>query len=99
MPDAVLEAVRHSPHADVLKKDLHLIEVALHSDGIIVSCDNNARDAFKALQLSDVSRLIWIDPCTACVGELVEWLERGAPRKKEWELGYEEVTRTNKGTS
>lgn len=72
------------PVTEALQKDLHLIEAALATDGIVISLDDNARASFQVDAAKDV---IWVNP-VAEGGHAIYWLNKGASNVEEWKLGY-----------
>ena len=70
-PNAELRAYidRHIPKPDdraEMKKDLHLVEAALATDGIIVTRDDRARQLFA---LPMLKALTWTDPTRERLGD------------------------------
>ncbi|NQS98033.1 MAG: hypothetical protein HQ591_06235 [candidate division Zixibacteria bacterium] len=68
-----------------IEKDLHLIQAALSTDGIVVSVDGKARRKFAIVSRSEftlaaeIGDIVWINPTNE--GEnLMQWLESGAPK-------------------
>jgi hypothetical protein len=73
-----------------MEKDLHLVEAALATDGIIVSCDEAARRRFAqaARTVRQLRNVVWVNPARMDGEAAREWLEAGAPPRDEWKLGY-----------
>ncbi len=66
-------------------KDVPLLEAALRADHIVVSLDEEARNAFQFRELNIIT---WLNPVRE--RERVNaWLEDGAPAVEEWKLGRE----------
>jgi hypothetical protein len=82
-------AAGHEKVADILLKDLHLIEAALASDKRIASLDDRARSHFRqaANSVALLRDICWVNPCNPDE-EAVEWLRAGAPAEKHRKLGY-----------
>ncbi len=76
--------------ADVLDKDLHLIEPAMAADTIIVSLDEIAKGAFRlaAGSIRELRAVAWINPDDAS-GEVMAWLASGTDAHDAWLLGSE----------
>lgn len=74
--------------ADVLDKDLHLIEAAIAADSIIVSLDEAAKGAFSmaAGSIRELRALTWINPDDAS-GDVIAWLAGDADADDAWLLG------------
>jgi hypothetical protein len=70
------------------RKDCHLVSLAWVTDRIILSTDDTAGDLFARLVPfeSRLAPVHWINPRTSC-GELIPWLEAGAPEAARWQLG------------
>jgi hypothetical protein len=64
---------------NAILKDIHLIEAALRSDSIIISCDQRMQKLLtEAAQTTAAIRLIcWSDPCRE-LDECVNWVASGA---------------------
>jgi len=59
--------------------DRHLIEAALSADRIIISRDNDARDAFRkaAESVAEIRDITWVNPEEE--SDPRKWLEAGGP--------------------
>ena len=68
---------------EIRLKDIPLVEAALRTDSVIVSRDEEARDAF---QLRELSAIVWVNPVRDS-GRMRSWLEEGARPVEEWKLG------------
>jgi hypothetical protein len=71
-----------------LLKDLHLVEMALQTDGRVASLDESARGLFAraSTSLRDLRSLTWVNPMRSEDGA-IEWLEKMCPREPERSLG------------
>ena len=69
-------------------KDMRLVEAALVGDGIILSCDDEARRLFAkhANPIADVTCLHWANPAKANEAT-VRWLQTGSPDDPQRTLG------------
>jgi hypothetical protein len=85
---AILATAKSQKQADAMEKDLRLIEAALSSDRIVVSCDKKARKLFSqaALTVPALRRIVWINPTTEPT-QAIDWLQRGAPAESGLMLG------------
>jgi len=65
---------------EAVQKDLHLIDLALETDGTIISHDETARDLFRLIAATapSIRHLIWVNP-TREDERAIEWLQNGAP--------------------
>jgi hypothetical protein len=73
--------------AEILRKDLPLVETALATDQRIVSRDAEAREGFAGLpgRLKALHRVQWASPLDrGCE----EWLRGGAPENEGFALGH-----------
>ena len=77
-------------------KDLHLIEAALASDGIVLSLDETARKDFNetARSVESLRRIVWVNPEQA-PQEAISWLRNGAPDQAEHRLGSATIPTDN----
>lgn len=73
------ESVMAVDKTNALLKDIHLIEAAIRSDSIIISCDQRVQKLInEAAQTTTAIRLIcWCDPCQE-LDEAVNWVASGA---------------------
>lgn len=71
----------------VLLKDAHLIQAALAGDSIVVSADNEARDAFTkaAASVTDIQGIVWVNPSEE--KDPCQWLRDGARPENSRLLG------------
>lgn len=62
-----------------MAKDLHLIEAALASDRLIVSCDDRARALFRgaAAHVPELRLVVWVNP-EQTEEDAIRWLREGA---------------------
>lgn len=60
------------------EKDAHLIDTALSCENIILSCDEHARENFRALTSAAprLGRIHWVNPVEE-YDALVNWLQMG----------------------
>jgi len=74
---------------EAVKKDMLLISAALVADGIIVSLDETARQAFNAIapHVGELRGVTWVNP--ELDAQTVPWLEGGAEPKLMPRLGDE----------
>jgi hypothetical protein len=68
-------------------KDLHLLEAAIATDHIVVSCDDEAKRLFAcaAGTVRELADVAWVNPGTT--PDMRPWLENGAERKAAMTLG------------
>ncbi|HYW40908.1 MAG TPA: hypothetical protein VE957_22590 [Terriglobales bacterium] len=71
-----------------MTKDVHLVEAATATDGLIVSMDEEVRNLFKenSERIGELKGLVWVNPCKP-EDTALEWLEEGAPTQKNRQLG------------
>lgn len=71
---------------DVMKKDMHLIEMALKKDKIIISLDEKSKRLFVKLSLTfpRMLDLVWMNPLSHSIHDVESWLLDGAPSREEW---------------
>lgn len=69
-------------------EDMHLIEAAIATNGVIISSDNRARKRFKraAAIVTELASIAWVDP-TRPTDSPIEWIEDGAPEERGRLLG------------
>ncbi|HFD38283.1 MAG TPA: hypothetical protein ENJ31_00310 [Anaerolineae bacterium] len=74
---------------EAMYKDFCLIEAAMATDRIVVSRDDEARDAFAKASASvgELRTLVWVNPATVEEQEAILWLEQGAPAERSRQLG------------
>jgi hypothetical protein len=79
-----------STQHEAMKKDLHLIRIALLADKIIISKDSAARKLFNqaAAHIDELRAITWVDLLKDKTA--IEWLKRGAPPEKKRRLGYKD---------
>jgi hypothetical protein len=72
---------------DAMMKDVHLIELALAMDSIIVSRDDTARGLFSGASktVGEIRKVIWINPVEEV--DPCSWLEKGASAEDRRMLG------------
>ena len=73
---------------DAMLKDVHLVEAASSSDGIVASLDETVRNLFRmhAKSIASIGATCWVNP-TVAEEESVEWLQAGAPSESNRQLG------------
>jgi len=69
----------------IRRKDVRLIEAAILTGHIVVSLDEEAREAFEVRELNSV---MWVNPVQEHEG-VSTWLEDGAPPIEAWKLGQQ----------
>jgi hypothetical protein len=71
-----------------VRKDQHLITLALGADSIVVSGDDTAHAYWRRLtkQCANVGQIVWVNPVHDAT-QAVDWLQRGAPAEKHRQLG------------
>ena len=69
----------------IRRKDVRLIEAAILTGHIVVSLDEEAREAFQFRELNIIT---WVNPVRERE-RMNSWLEDGAPPVEEWKLGPE----------
>ena len=69
-------------------EDIHLVEAAMASDGVIISRDDAAQRLLSNITGScpEIRKIIWCNPVTVSDDGL-RWLSHGAPVVKVWQLG------------
>jgi len=72
---------------EAVLKDMHLIEAAMATDGLVVSRDTTARQQFAqaASVVAELRNLVWVNPQEEDDPRL--WLQRGAKAEKGRMLG------------
>ena len=62
-----------------MQKDLHLVEAAIATDRVVISCDDKARGAFRrtAADIGALRSVAWVNP-TETPGKVLKWLDKGA---------------------
>jgi len=85
----LIEIAASSNATDAAVKDVHLVEAALASDGLIVSMDDEARSLFRELsrQAKQIRHLVWINPAVE-EETPIAWLKAGAPTEEHRKLGF-----------
>ncbi|TAK66670.1 MAG: hypothetical protein EPO24_01310 [Bacteroidetes bacterium] len=70
-------------------KDIHLIEGALSYDKIVISFEKEAHSNFKRISdsIGEFKPIMWLT-LSDDFDDIIQWLEDGAPEKKEFQLGY-----------
>lgn len=68
--------------------DLHLIEAALATDGIVVSLDDTVAGHLHDMRtsVSQLRQVIWINP-TRAPAKCITWLQQGAEEQQAREKG------------
>lgn len=71
-----------------MRKDVHLIEAALTSDGLVVALDETVRELFSIASKSvgEIENIIWVNPDKEDEKSML-WLETGARSEKHRRLG------------
>jgi hypothetical protein len=87
--EQVIAATPEERDQEEFVKDFHLVEAALAADSIIVSLDEAVRSLLAAASRSvgELRPLLWANPAIEA-GEVVTWLEKGAPMEKARRLGH-----------
>lgn len=73
---------------EAMLKDMHLVEAARATDGIVLSSDETARGLFAqaSQRARGLKAIVWVNPGQE--GERTRaWLEAGAPAEKGYRLG------------
>jgi len=87
----IIETVTGSDKQQIeMIKDLRLIEAAIATDKIVISCDDNtARKFFSraALQVDELKDIVWVNPTKVEEEKPIEWLEKGAEAQSDRLLG------------
>jgi hypothetical protein len=83
------QAAQGADVAEVMLKDMHLIEAARASDKRILSLDDRARRHFRHASgtVRELRGLCWVNPGNAHE-QAAEWLGAGAPADGHRKLGY-----------
>ena len=71
-----------------IEEDFHLVEAALACDRIVVSRDDSVHELLRSItgNCSEIRKVIWCNPVTLA-DEVLDWLSKGAPVVKVWQLG------------
>jgi len=87
-----INEVNESHPKAAMTKDLHLIEAASVTDGLIVSMDEEVRNLFNenSQRIGQLKNLVWVNPCKP-EDTALEWLQEGALTEKERQFGSAEV--------
>ncbi|MBM4037716.1 MAG: hypothetical protein FJ290_04305 [Planctomycetes bacterium] len=77
-----------------MAKDLPLVDAALNTDGLMVSCDDEARGLFQAAtpQIKGLRRIVWVNPAAESEDAL-GWLRAGARADRKRRLWRASATR------
>lgn len=86
--DAVASLPLTEKEREVILKDVHLVEAAMASDRVVVSCDKAARSTFRkaAGHIPALREIMWVNP-TEDHDNVLRWLSEGAERRHEFLLG------------
>lgn len=84
----ISELVMAIDEINAILKDIHLIEAALRTDSIIISCDQRMKKLLtEVAKTTTAIRLIcWSDPCHE-LDEAVNWVASGASIETNRRLG------------
>jgi hypothetical protein len=87
IPEPIQESLREGikgvgltvPQREAVMKDVPLIEAALATDHVVVSCDGTARNSFHHLltRVPELGSVAWVNPTHDPDG-ILRWLEEGA---------------------
>jgi hypothetical protein len=82
--DSIQEAITPENHVLAAMKDIHLIEVALQADKLIISGDNTVRLIFWSSieKISLLQEIVWLNPVEQ-FEFVVKWFKEGAKITKE----------------
>ena len=87
----IIETVTGSDKQQIeMIKDLRLIEAAIATDKIVISCDDNtARKFFSraAIQVDELKDIVWLNPTKVEEEKPIEWLEKGTEAQSDRILG------------
>ncbi len=85
--DNIEEFGKSTNQVNAMIKDVHLLEAALATDGIVISSDEKVRELFNDLSEPVVSlkQITWVNP-THPDEQTIEWLENGANVEKARQL-------------
>lgn len=74
---------------DAMLKDIFLIEAAFHTDRIVVSLDEEARNLFHQAteKIPALTSIAWVNPCKS-EETPIDWVQNGAELERERLLGY-----------
>lgn len=77
--DSILQVADGKKERRVLEKDIHLVQAALASDGIVISRDESAWKAVLSVRprVTRLQRIIWLNP-TVNRQDVLDWLKQGA---------------------
>ena len=72
---------------EALRKDFHLLQVALATDQNIISLDETIRGLFSraSQQVGEIRHIIWVNP-DRTEEEPITWLQNGAPSEAHRQL-------------
>ena len=84
-----VSAVLTESERNEAEKDFHLVEAALATDKIVISCEDKARGLFAKASASvpELADIMWVNVRAQAPGNLEVWLKGGAAMKKEYCLG------------
>ena len=70
-----------------MEKDFHLLQAALATDQVIISCDKTVQKLFKqaSQQIDEIQQIIWVNPDRA-EDQPITWLQNGAPPEAHRQL-------------
>lgn len=70
------------------RKDAHLVEGALQTEGVVISLDSTAKQHYSAVvgSFPELRRVMWVDPSNE-PGAVGRWLEQGAEHDSAFCLG------------
>jgi hypothetical protein len=88
--DKIQRCFTDAREIEAVLKDMHLIEAAMATDGLVVSRDATARQHFAqaASVVAELRNLVWVNPQEEDDPRL--WLQRGAKAEKGRMLGRSE---------
>jgi hypothetical protein len=71
-----------------IEEDFHLVEAAIAHDRIVVSRDDSVHEILRSItgNCAEIRKVMWCNPVTLA-DEVLDWLSKGAPVVKVWQLG------------
>jgi hypothetical protein len=85
---ALIQEIDVESVREAMLKDVHLVEAANASDGIVASLDETVRTLLRthAISIASIRATCWVNP-TVEAEEAIEWLKAGAPSESNRQLG------------
>ncbi len=83
-----IESANVENHRQAMRKDIHLLELAMATDEIVASLDEAAKNHFQnyCSNVRSIQKICWINPAMDA-DSVLEWLEAGALANQVQSLG------------